>query len=218
MKRITSILLFLTLSAYLSSAAAVMVSFDCISNNSMANCTNGEQQLFIDVTDEGTSRVLFTFNNTGPFASSITDVYFDDRASVLASIEALIDSDQNMGDAGVDFSVGAAPPNLPSGNDADPAFMVTSGLSADSDPAVQPNGVNPGETLGILLNTVVMQDFDDVIAALISGELRIGIHVQGFGDGGSESFVSTPVPLPAAVWFMGAGIVGLLAFGRERKR
>ena len=215
MAKILPILIALLMAFFTTSATAVMVSFDCISGNSMANCSTGESQLSIDVTDQGSNQVLFTFNNAGPLASSITDVYFDDRNSLL-SIASLIDNDEGVGgDAGVDFSLGASPGNLPSANDADPDFVASMGLSADSDAPVQPNGVNPGETLGILLNIVAMQDFNKVITDLISGELRVGIHVQGFGDGGSESFVST-VPLPAAVWMLGAGLVGLITFGRKK--
>jgi len=53
-------------------------------------------------------------------------------------------------DPGVAFSDPAVPGNLPGANNASPAFVATTGFSADSDPPVQPNGVNPGETLGIL--------------------------------------------------------------------
>ncbi len=33
---------------------------------------------------------------------------------------------------------------------------------------------------------------------------------------GSESFVSK-VPVPAAVWLMGTGLIGLIGFGRRRQ-
>jgi hypothetical protein len=62
--------------------------------------------------------------------------------------------------------------------------------------------------------------FTNVLAALAESDLRIGIKVQGFEDGGSESFISNPpvVPLPAAAW-MGVvllGGIGMLKKWRER--
>ncbi len=132
---------------------------------------------------------------------------------------SLIDADEGIGgDPGVDFTELASPGILPSANNASPPF-VSAGFSADSDPPVQLNGVNPGESLGILFDLTDMPvgTFADVIAQLTNGDLRIGLHVQGFDlggteefPGGSESFVNTPIPEPhAAVLFaVGALVVG----------
>ena len=83
-------------------------------------------------------------------------------------------------------------------------------MSADSDPPVQPNGVNPGESLGITFNLAGGGTFDDVLAELGDGTLRVGIHVQAFDTGGSESFVNSPIPEPHAValFAIGALLVG----------
>ena len=198
-----------------SNAHALTVTFDsCITNNNATDCSTGINQLSVDVTEQG-SQVLFTFNNSGPLASSITDVYFDDGS--LLGIASLIDADDGMGgDMGVDFSVGATPGNIPGANGASPSFQTTAGFSADSDPAVQPNGVNPGEMLGILFDLQGSQDYQDVIDELTTGALRIGIHVQGFDGGGSESFVNAPVPVPAAVWMFGTGLLAMIGFSRRR--
>ncbi|OHB86386.1 MAG: hypothetical protein A2V98_10300 [Planctomycetes bacterium RBG_16_64_12] len=163
-----------------------------ITGNNMTNAAIGEAQMFVTVSDAGSNQVLFKFDNTGPAASSITDVYFDN--GTLLGIASLSSSG-----SGVDFSQGASPPNLPGGSSISPAFVTTTGFSADSDPPAQPNGVNPDEWLGVLFNLQGGGAFADVISELGTGELRIGIHVQGFADGGSESFVNTPViPLPPA--------------------
>ncbi|MFP3326110.1 hypothetical protein R0K05_23955, partial [Planococcus sp. SIMBA_160] len=77
---------------------------------------------------------------------------------------------------------------------------TSAGFLADSDPAVQPNGVNPGETLGVIFDLQTGLGYQDVVDAIalsqtnpsadLTGGLRIGIHVQGFTGGGSESFVN----------------------------
>ena len=192
-----------------SQAQAATFGFGCISNNLAGDCSIGEAQLFVDVTDAGAGQVLFTFTNTGTYLSSITDVYFDD--GTLLGIASIDDSD-----SGVSFSQGASPGNLPAGNNASPPFLATAGFTADSNPAVQPNGVNPGEYLGITFDLLSGVTYADTINALQSGtDLRIGIHVQGFASGGSESFVNT-VPVPAAVWLFGSGLLGLVAVSRRK--
>jgi hypothetical protein len=126
----------------------------------------------------------------------------------------------------VQFAQDATPQNLPGGNGI--GFETTAGFSADSDPPVQPNGVNPGESLGVIFNLISGKTYQDTLAAIdlglggsVYGSLRIGIHVQGFADGGSESFVNThviPEPAGLMVW----SLLGLAAAScgvmRRRKR
>ena len=189
---------------------AATLSFDCISDNNAGDCLIGETQLSVDVTDAGPGQVLFTFNNVGLDASSIADVYFDD--GTLLGIASIDNSDP-----GVAFTQGASPGNLPSGNNATPPFVATAGFTADSDAPAQPNGVNPGESLGITFDLQSGGNFADVLAELANGDLRIGIHVQGYATGGSESFVNNPVPVPAAVWLFGSGLLGLVGIARRKR-
>jgi len=163
-------------------------SFDIsCSNTNPANVATGAAQLFVRVSEgPGANQATFRFVNTGPSASSITDIYFDDGS--LLGIASITDSG-----AGVDFSQFASPPNLPAGHDCTPDFDVTAGFLADSNPPTQPNGVNAStEYLDITFSLQGGQTFDDVIAELSTGALRIGVHVQAFGDGGSESFINSP--------------------------
>lgn len=208
-----------------TSAHAVSYGFSCITGNSVADCTTGEAQLSMDVTAVGGDKVSFLFTNTGPNASSITDVYFDFGAGpdrLLTPIFSITNG------AGVDFSVGAHPGNLPGGNTI--GFSATAtGTTADSNPPAQPNGVNPGEQLEIIFQIALGFGFQDVLDELdglapVSTDptdaLRVGIHVQGFAGGGSESFVNTgggdpTVPEPGTLALLGAALAGLGALRRR---
>jgi len=211
-KFVKVIFAFLVL-ASASVANAVTINFGCITGSIAGDCAIGEVQLSVEMTAAGSNQVLFTFMNIGSEASSIADVYFED--GTLLGIASLDNSDP-----GVAFSQGATPGDLPGKNNASPPFVATSGFTADSDAPVQPNGVNPGEELGVLFNLKTGQTFADAVAALgidpaLEGSLRIGIHVQGFATGGSESFVSN-VPVPAAVWLFGSGLLGLVGVARRK--
>jgi hypothetical protein len=174
------------LAAAAAPAQALTLGFVCLTNNAPADCTTGETQLFVDVNPAGPGQVSFVFTNTGPNASSITDVYFDD--GTLLGIATVNDG------PGTDFEQGASPPNLPGGQNATPPFQVTAGFLADSDPPAQPNGVNPGEWVEIIFNLMGGGTYADIVSELASGALRIGIHVQGYAGGGSESLINVPEP------------------------
>ena len=175
----------------------------------LADGAIGEAQLFVEVVDDG-SQVDFIFTNTGPLASSIIDVYFDDGTLLgIASITNTVGL--------VDFSQLADPPELPGGNNISPPFATTAGFSVDSNPPIQPMGVNPGEFLGIRFDLQGGGTHQDIVDELASGALRIGIHVQGYASGGSEAFINNgKIPAPGAVLLGSIGI-GVVSWLRRRR-
>jgi uncharacterized protein (TIGR03382 family) len=184
------------------SAAQANVTFgfnESCTNNNAGDVNIGLAQMRVDIADAGSGRVDFTFRNLGPAASSITDLYWDD--GTLLGIAIITNG------PGVDFSIGASPGDLPGGNSCAPPFIATQGFSSDSNPPSQPNGVNPGEWVTVRFDLINGRTYAQTLAALDTGELRIGIHVQGFATGNSESFV---LPSPSAAAILGlAGLAGL---------
>jgi len=225
--RLLIVAIILVVLFYSSEAqAALFTSWGVVENNSgIAGAI--ASQLSVEVTDPGTTvdiegvdynQTLFTFKNTGPIDSYISDIYFDDGELLqIASI---------MNSSGVLFDDPATPSNLPGGNTVVPPFFATGDFSADNDKAE--NGVDnyeglTGETeesVGIMFALQTEKTFDDVIKAINVGfnpdlyytdsggwtdpSLRIGLHIQGIGEY-SDSFILTPVP--------GALLLGILGFG-----
>ena len=229
-----------------STAHGASVSFNLLTTNDNSgppyNYDSNTQYRTV-VSSVGTDGVSFTFFNEGAIQSSITDVYFDDYdlAPVLKFSSTVPKSPTVNGSPGVAFTVDAdskvSPENLPGANLADPDFVVTSGMSADADNPVYSKGVNNwtgstggGEWVEMKFLLYGSKTFQNVIDALQlngnSPQLRIGIKVQGFADGGSESFLSNPlpqappitvVPLPAAVWG-GMALFGVIGTRHTLKR
>jgi hypothetical protein len=222
----------LSLLCFASSSEAAVFGFTAL-NTSDPNAV-AASQFKMEVTDNLNGSVTFKFTNVGPLASSICDVYFDDGAYFGNPFGLAYSS-------GVIFTAGAAPGELPGGESI--GFQTSAGLSADSDPAVQPNGVsntvNGEEWLSIKFTLINGKTFNDVINGLAAGlayqnqgqeTIRVGLHVQGFANEGSLSFINGPilgggggtesetVPEPAslAIWG-GLGVAGLIAARRRKK-
>ena len=177
-------------------------------------------QLSLDVTEYGVDQVLFTFSNAGPLDSSITGIYFDDGA--LLEI-AFVDNS----DLGVNFiNPATSPKELTGANNVDPPFETSTGFSAQSTAPPYHDGVNPGESVGIVFNLAEGYDFDDIIAAIALGfgypedpddeddpwftnSLRIGVNVQGIGPNDeSDSYILIPIPASVILGILGLGLAG----------
>jgi hypothetical protein len=181
--------------AFAPDAGAVPFAMQCITNNDAGDCGIAEAQITLDVTDAGGGNVNVTVLNASGEPAVVAAVYFDG---------GVLDSIVNIGNtSGVDFSEGGSPPNLPGGN----TIGFDADLLATANPPPPQNGVGAGEQLTVTLGIAAGSDFDDVLAALSSGDLRVGLHVIAFESGGSESVVN--VPAPGALGLVGIGLAAL---------
>jgi len=177
-------------------------------------------QLYMEVSDAGTSGgtnlVSFKFWNDlgtpGAIPSSICRIYFD--GGPFQSIAGI-----TVSGAGVDFTTPTSPPNLPGGNELDPKFAAD--FAAGAAPAVAHNGLNvAGEWVKITLNLKDGKTYADVLAALASADLRVGLHVLSIGPrGDSATYINgsngAKIPAPGALVL---ALVGLGLISRQRVR
>ena len=196
-------------------AFAFSLGFICATDNNSADCTTGESQFSIEVSETDEHKALFTFLNSGSNESFISDIYFESNHIFEGSY--LIDADDGLGgDSNVDFSFDAHPKNLPGWRNLEYPFQSSFGFSNDPGAA---NGIQIGESLGILFCLTNNITYKELIDDLYSGEIRIGIHGQGFVGGGSESFISniSTVPIPITFWLFGSGILALFGINHREK-
>ena len=188
----------------------------------------GEEQMSFDVSFYETEElVTFTFYNKGPEASSITDIYFDDDVPLLTF--ASDDGSNGTGfeyssgyskdtKSGVAFSETADPGDLPGGE----GISFTSNYDYDSDAPPPHTGVNPEEWVKLYFTLSTDYSFETLITALDNESFRVGIHVQDFASGGSESFVNgsgipgSAVPEPATLLLLGFGMLGAAGISRKK--
>lgn len=196
-------------------AQAATLPFDRITTNSNVNAAG---QLSVTVADFGTqARFSFSVLSGAQSGATIKEIYFSDVDGLFTGSPEILT--QN----GVSYVAGQADPgDLPSGNNASPAFTVTGKLLADIDnrKGGNANGIQIGDLLVLGLNFAAGNTFTDLLARINSGAFRVGLHVGSLNGGASDSFVSKPpttvVPLPAGLPLMLAGI-GALAVLRRRK-
>ncbi len=198
-----------------SPAQAVSIGFAGIPPVTQQNIAG---QLSVDVTQLAGGNIQFVFKNNVGIASNVSEIYFDWTTGLFSPTIVSI-SENN---AGLNFSPGGSPPDLPDGNTI--SFAQDTRVSADN-PSPQ-NGINSANDALTIVLDPTSPNF--VLTDLI-GALRIGLHVQAIGTGGgSDSYVTnpitpgtfsvTPVPLPGSVWLFGAALAGLGALKLKRRR
>ena len=163
-----------------------------------------------DVLNQGSS-VIFKIHNSGNSTAPsmfIRQVFFDDNG-YLSSLQSV-----NFGNGGVvDFDGGASNAQLPQGGNnftTNYAFSRVGG-------AGNANGIQAGDTLGVRFTG----NYNNVIFALNSGALRLGIHVQGLPGGASDSYISSntqDIPEPLTMLAAGAAVGFGTVFKKQRER
>jgi len=204
--------LFAYLMFALAPAMAVPLTFERITDNAPLDSS---AQIVVTVTDGGDGAMIsFSLIDGVSPDASIAEIYFDDRNGLFVAPPVFVSS---VGT--VDFDFGSANPGeLPGAGNASPAFVTTAGLLADADNPAPTNGVGVGEELVIKLLYTGGTTFEDVLAAIASGAFRVGLHIISLNAGQSDGFVSTgEVPIPGAIWLMGAGLAGLGFASRKKK-
>jgi PEP-CTERM motif len=199
-------------------AAALTYGYDCITGDSSTDCDILEAQVLTDV-DFANNLVSFRFYNTGPDASSITDVYFRDTDDKLSFDSMLEGSGTEFDEDG-----GCSPIDPPASNG------FTLGFCTDADPPVASNGINPGEELTLFFALNGVFTFQDVLDELADGTLKTAVKVQAFESGGSEAGIGSPggpgtggpggaapIPEPTSLLLMGSGLTAAAMRLRRKK-
>lgn len=176
---------FLITAAFAATVLVVhgeLFSFSAITTNEKEGSAQhtGEAQLRMDVASLSAGQVSLIFTNAGPAPSVISSIYFDFAPELSLSLAAIDNG------TGVDFQTRSGKSrNLPAGKDLDNIFI--SDLSVTAKSPSPKKGINPYESLALVMNYDTSYD---LLAALENEELRVGLHVQGFAGGYSESFIN----------------------------
>jgi len=162
-----------------------------------------------DVIDQGAS-VLFNISNSGNAVASnmfIGKVLFDDNGYLSNAVA-------NVGNVGdVSFSGGASDDQLPQGGTG---FTTDYAFTRDNGGGNQ-WGVQGTETLGVSFTG----NYANVISALNSGALKLGLHVQALPNGASDSYISSTsnteaTPEPLTMLAAGAAVGFGTMFKKQR--
>jgi hypothetical protein len=171
--------------------------------------------------------VDFTFENYAPTGytfqrSSITDIWFDDVTFNTDPIFAPVENiyiplnPEIKPSPGVEFTRKSTMDSPPGSQTVKPSFGVT--FSSSSTSPDYWNGVNkPGEWVTFRWLLADNRTFQEAVHAVSNGDLRIAVKMQGYADGGSETFIFVPAPASAVGGFGLLAFAGLSTLGGRRK-
>ncbi len=178
-------------------ARAELFTFYAITSNDASGYAQfvGESQLYMDVTLLGMGQISLVFTNAGPEDSVVSRIYFDFVPELSLKLVAINDGN------GVEFRVTPVNSgNLPAGQGMDNMFISDLGI-ASQNPSPR-NGINPYDSVELIMS---YDDSYDFLGSLGNENLRVGLHVQSFTGGYSESFVSVvPEPTTLPLLFIGS--------------
>jgi len=191
-----------------SPAAAVeFEAFSCITNNDAGDCAIGTTQLSATVVQSGGDAVLM-ISMTGPQAGVVEQIFIESSFITAISFQA------STATGVVAFGTGQVGGNLPGG--AMVGFDEVFNIAADNPAPSNGIGRHPQDDVspqtGAFLLSLTGGDFSDLLT-----DLRIGVHVIGYSSGGSESFISTPIPEPGTFALLATGLLGLATAGRRNR-
>jgi hypothetical protein len=192
----------------LPSADAEWFDFSAITANDPSGFSQyiGESQLRMEVVQSAAGESRFTFVNAGTEASSLAQIYFDFTPEINLDLTRIDNGD------GVSFTSGKVTPgNLPGGKAIFATFDSDLAVGAENPAAMK--GINPGERLDLIMS---YSSSYDIIAALASEDLRVGLHVISLGQY-SESFVNV-VPEPATLPLLLSGTIALRWLRKKQSR
>jgi hypothetical protein len=156
----------------------------------------------------GTRLVVFDIFNLGNPADSdmfISKVFFDDNINYLSGPSVNF---SNIGQVG--FMRGASNDQLPQGGNDFTTDYAFSRVGPGNE-----YGIQGGEKLGLSF----VANYNNVLAALNSGELKIGLHVQALPNGASDSYISSntqDTPEPLTMLAAGAAVGFGTMFKKQR--
>jgi hypothetical protein len=191
-------------------ASAITFSFANIAGGDTAGDSYVNSFTF-DVLNQGPA-VVFNIKNSGNAAASsmfISKVFFDDNGYLSAPPAKLSNGD-------VAFSGGAGKDNFPQGGKG---FTTDYAFSSDNG-AGNLWGIQAGESLAVKFTG----NYNNVIFALNSGALKLGLHVQALPNGASDSYISSSstntqdTPEPLTMLAAGAAVGFGTMFKKQRDR
>lgn len=158
--------------------------------------------------EESAGKIYFVILNTSDQGNpavdgsrpAVTAIYIEDPADLLGGGQAgtfdVAGSFGTVAGDGVSYVDSASGGTLQGKNNVSPSFATDFHFSPNPTPAQ--NGIDPGERGSFEVGTASKAAVE---AALVSGEIRVGLHIQQIGEDGEDSagYLLTVVPEPSTL-------------------